>query len=307
MTNSTLAAGAPLTAPPDLPPRPRSPVCSSAAAGSPPASRTSTGGVIGVVLPEVSKTEPTGVTPLALAAGPLLLAYAGRMAGFPPPGTPRQVTAGAISVFTALSLFWAANRFAFTLGLSRSYDEISDKSAAYMVVLDTKESLEDLIDEEVHRVIDPLLDVVPGLRVPVDGMRVTHELVERLAQETHVSINQPTPAANTAGSGSMTTPISDNPVATAFPPAPSQPPCVIPSTQAARGLEDPSTLVAFRAALRADHARPGDVGAVAHNRACRNRMPHQRAISEECRCMGFTCSGSVHTVARWSHRARGHR
>lgn len=102
--------------------------------------------VIGIVVPNVSKTEATGVTPLALAAGPLLLAYAGRMAGFPSPGTPRKVTAGVIAALTVISLFWAANRFAFALGLSRSYDEISDRSAAYMVVLDTKESLAELPD-----------------------------------------------------------------------------------------------------------------------------------------------------------------
>ena len=115
--------------------------------------------LIGIFVPGVAATEPTAVTPLSLAVGPLLVAYsgwilakvaAGRLDRSPLRGTPtglitpaRRTAIVAVVMLTLTGLFWATNRFAFTLGLSRSYGEAVDGAGAYRLVLDTKDQLTD--------------------------------------------------------------------------------------------------------------------------------------------------------------------
>lgn len=118
--------------------------------------------VMGMVIPAVYQHEPTALTPITLAVGPALLAYAGWMAGRVLTGGQdgpmnrwyrdehvarlRRAATACVMVLALAGLFWATNRVAFTLGLSRSYEEALDPGGAYRVVIDTREPFAELPD-----------------------------------------------------------------------------------------------------------------------------------------------------------------
>jgi hypothetical protein len=151
--------------------------------------------VIGIVVPAVYQQERTALTPLALAVGPALLAYAawtagrtlGREARPGPVGgwfhdeqaaRLRRALAAAVVVLTLAGLFWATNRVAFALGLSRSYDEAVDPGGAYRVMIDTRDRFAALpagVSEE------PLPDTgANGFRYRYRGFRLILESGGRL-------------------------------------------------------------------------------------------------------------------------------
>lgn len=150
--------------------------------------------VIGILVPAVYQREWTALTPILLAAGPALLAYAGWIGGRVLTGGPdgrirrwhqdehvtrlRRAAAASVIVLAVAGLFWATNRVAFTLGLSRSYDEAVDPGAAYRVVVDTREPFAALPDGVLEeRLPDPGED---GFRYRYRGFRLILESGGRL-------------------------------------------------------------------------------------------------------------------------------
>lgn len=113
--------------------------------------------ILGLLVPAVYRNENTPLTPLTLAVGPALLAYAGWIAGQILVRNPRgrvyqwhradqgarvrRAAIASVIVLALAGLFWATNRVAFTLGLNRSFDEAVATGRAYQVVLDTREPL----------------------------------------------------------------------------------------------------------------------------------------------------------------------
>lgn len=108
--------------------------------------------VIGLVVAHVSRDEAPGSTALALAAGPVLIAYAaGLAARARPPGAwyaesrrLRRAGVAAIAGLAVTGLFWAGTSFAWRLGEGRAYDDALRLPDRPEVVLDTGERLVDL-------------------------------------------------------------------------------------------------------------------------------------------------------------------
>lgn len=107
-------------------------------------------GVLGVVVPGVSRAEAPGVSPLSLAAGVVLLAYArwlsrraatrdGRTTATSP--WVELVSAGLVAGLVVLSLFWAANSFAAAYGRGRAISLAERLHTRPAVVIDTTERL----------------------------------------------------------------------------------------------------------------------------------------------------------------------
>ncbi|WP_328471544.1 hypothetical protein OHA21_07510 [Actinoplanes sp. NBC_00393] len=113
--------------------------------------------VLGLLSSRVYERETTATTPLALAVGPALLAYAAWIVARVLSRDPdsrlhrwyaadhsarlRRAMIAAVVVLALAGLFWATNRVAFFLGLTRSYQEATDRGGAYAVVLDTRQRL----------------------------------------------------------------------------------------------------------------------------------------------------------------------
>ncbi|BBH69806.1 hypothetical protein ACTI_64910 [Actinoplanes sp. OR16] len=150
--------------------------------------------VIGMTDAEVYLHERTALTPLALAVSPVLIAYAAWIAGRVVLGGPpgrirrwyedaptvrlRRAAAAAGIVLTVAGLFWATNRVAFTLGLSRSYDEAVDAGSAYRVVLDMRDPLVDLPDGVTEERLPAAGEDAPRFRYR--GLRLVLESGGRL-------------------------------------------------------------------------------------------------------------------------------
>jgi hypothetical protein len=146
---------------------------------------------IGVFNLNVYNTELVGTTPIALATGPVLIAYSASIVSrvwlerapvsfrewYATPASMRlrkilQVAVGGLAV---AAVFWATNRFAFALGQTRSYAEAVDPSTSYVVTIDTKEPLSDLPKGVVER---PLLgsgDEGREYRYRYEGLRLLLE------------------------------------------------------------------------------------------------------------------------------------
>ncbi len=108
--------------------------------------------VIGLAVAHVSRDEAPGSTALALAAGPVLIAYAAWIAARTrPPGAwyatsrrLRLVVVAAVAGLALTGLFWAGTSFAWRLGEGRAYDDALQLPDRPEVVLDTGERLVDL-------------------------------------------------------------------------------------------------------------------------------------------------------------------
>ncbi|GAA2707138.1 hypothetical protein [Actinoplanes palleronii] len=115
---------------------------------------------IGLLVVRVSRTEIPGTSALALALGPILIAYGGWAAAtvlvrdgparFPrwyaTPGIVRlrRLITVAVSGLVLVGLFWAVNSFAWAYGQGRAVDDARRLSYRAEVLLDTKEPLIDL-------------------------------------------------------------------------------------------------------------------------------------------------------------------
>jgi hypothetical protein len=123
--------------------------------------------LVGMLVPRVEENEPVpGTTALALAAGPVLLAYAAWIAGRvasrqsiegnePTRGWVRfaawsagergsRLRHGAVACVIGLAvagLFWAANEFAWAYGEGRAYDDALRMPERPAVVLESREQL----------------------------------------------------------------------------------------------------------------------------------------------------------------------
>ena len=90
-------------------------------------------GVLGVVVPDVARTEPMALSPLSLGLGVTAVAYGGHLRRRTSSGQPARAgpwSRRAELVFTAglvtLSLFWATNSFAAAYGRGRAA-EVADR------------------------------------------------------------------------------------------------------------------------------------------------------------------------------------
>jgi hypothetical protein len=108
--------------------------------------------VIGLAVAHVSRDEAPGSTALALAGGPVLIAYAAWIAARArTPGAwyaqsrrLRLVAVAAVAGLALTGLFWAGTSFAWRLGEGRAYDDALQLPGRPEVVLDTGERLTDL-------------------------------------------------------------------------------------------------------------------------------------------------------------------
>lgn len=108
--------------------------------------------VIGLAVAHVSRDEAPGSTALALAGGPVLIAYAAWIAARArTPGAwyaqsrrLRLVAVAAVAGLALTGLFWAGTSFAWRLGEGRAYDDALQLPGRPEVVLDTGERLVDL-------------------------------------------------------------------------------------------------------------------------------------------------------------------
>jgi hypothetical protein len=119
---------------------------------------------VGIFSVDVSRTEVPGTTPLALALGPVLVAYGawiGRQVsrrqavaagsgtrlldwfGGPRTKRTRQVALAGVGGLLVAGLFWAANSFAWAYGSGRAYDDAMYLPDRPEVVVDTRERLVD--------------------------------------------------------------------------------------------------------------------------------------------------------------------
>jgi hypothetical protein len=125
--------------------------------------------LVGILAPEVARQEVPGTTPLALAAGPLLLTYAGWVAAgaatrdrrfatwYAGPGAVRARRAAVLTTggLVLAGLFWAVNSFAWAFGEGRAYDDAVRLPRRPEVVLDTREPLTDLPEGVSEQALAP--------------------------------------------------------------------------------------------------------------------------------------------------------
>ncbi|WP_433303494.1 hypothetical protein ACQP2F_12155 [Actinoplanes sp. CA-030573] len=108
--------------------------------------------VIGLAAAHVSRQEPPGTTALAMAAGPVLIAYGCWIATRTRPLGPwyaqarrlRLIAVAAVAGLALTGMFWAGTSFAWRLGEGRAYDDALQLPDRPEVVLDTGERLIDL-------------------------------------------------------------------------------------------------------------------------------------------------------------------
>jgi hypothetical protein len=126
--------------------------------------------LVGMLVAGVVDTEVPGTTPLALACGPIMIAYgawiAGQVAGnrtavvdgpsdgrldrfarWYAAGKASRLRRGALACVVALAvtgLFWAAHQFAWAYGAGRAYDDALKLPERPGVILASKEQLGDL-------------------------------------------------------------------------------------------------------------------------------------------------------------------
>lgn len=107
-------------------------------------------GIAGMLLPDLSRTEPIATSPLCLGLGVCALAYGRYLfvaltTSGPSPSQPKtwveQASAAVVSGLVVLSLFWAANSFAGAYGRGAAAVTAADLSRRPAVVLDTTERL----------------------------------------------------------------------------------------------------------------------------------------------------------------------
>ena len=148
--------------------------------------------LIGILVPGVAQRERPGSTPLALAVGPLLAAYAGWIAarclvsqdagqarftawyGTDRVVRLRRLGAAATAGLVLAGLFWATNSFAWAFGEGRAYDDALKLPRQPEVVLDTEESLGELPDGVSEAVLSTEEDAsfryrYRGLRLLLEG------------------------------------------------------------------------------------------------------------------------------------------
>jgi hypothetical protein len=120
--------------------------------------------LVGLLQVRVSRAEVPGTTPLALALGPCLVAYAGwigwhvlhRRAARAPTGSRllawydssqvrllRRIGAVGVGGLLVAGLFWAANSFAWAFGSGRAYEDAVHLPERPEVLVDTRERLVD--------------------------------------------------------------------------------------------------------------------------------------------------------------------
>lgn len=108
--------------------------------------------VIGLAATHVARQEPPGTTALAMAAGPVLIAYGCWIAARTRPLGPwyaharrlRLIAVAAVAGLAVTGMFWAGTSFAWRLGEGRAYDDALQLPDRPEVVLDTGERLMDL-------------------------------------------------------------------------------------------------------------------------------------------------------------------
>lgn len=107
-------------------------------------------GVIGIVIPEIARTEPVALSPLSLALGTIAAAYGVNLRRRTAPGRgdlratawSRRATLAFTGGLVTLSLFWATNSFAAAYGRGRAVEVASRlQEDRPRVTLDTTERL----------------------------------------------------------------------------------------------------------------------------------------------------------------------
>jgi hypothetical protein len=142
--------------------------------------------LVGVLVPSVSRTESSGVTPLSLMLGALLLRYSASLwqtlaARRPrPPWTPPRegVNVGryALLALMVAGLFWTAGSFASNYGTGRALDDAEGLPNRPAVILDSH----DPVDGPPQGVLHTVLPGNEKFRHRYTGLRLLVESDKRL-------------------------------------------------------------------------------------------------------------------------------
>lgn len=148
-------------------------------------------GVLGVVIPELARTEPVAVSPMSLALGTIAAAYGAELRRRTAPDRgdaraaawPRRATLAFTAGLVTLSLFWATNSFAAAYGRGRALEIASRLEDRPRVTLDTAERLFVISPDDSLGVTEARLEPVEEgqrLRFRYTGLRLLVEAQGRM-------------------------------------------------------------------------------------------------------------------------------
>lgn len=110
-------------------------------------------GLVGMLVPEIARTELPTLTPLSLGLGVLLIGAGAWTAAAVAPGAPAErvvrvdpTAAGLVAAVVVLSLFWTTNTVASAYGRGAAEERARDLGALPAVVLDSPDRLGLLAD-----------------------------------------------------------------------------------------------------------------------------------------------------------------